>query len=124
MSDQTTPTPSPVVTATVRTITPVIVAALVYALAKANIKIDNTLVSVVVNSVVSAVAATGYKFAVSWLETVKSSKWGRLFFIAKAPVYPPTPTPVEPTEVTQPLSIQAPVNSNPSTATISDLPSS
>lgn len=94
----TTPTPSPVVTSTVRTITPVVVAALVYALAKANIKIDSTTLSVIVNSAVSAVVATGYTYAVRWLETFKSSKWGRLFLIAKQPSYPPVVAPVAPNE--------------------------
>lgn len=94
---------SPVVTSTVRTITPVVVAALVYALAKANIKIDDTALSVIVNSAVSAVVAAGYTYAVRWLETFKSSKWGRLLLIAKAPAYAPGPAPAPaPTVITGP----------------------
>lgn len=91
-----TPAPSPqspVVTSTVRTLTPLVLGAIVYALSKANIKIDNTALDVVVNSAVSTVVAAGYTFAVRWLETFKSSKWGRLFLIAKAPAYAPGPAP-------------------------------
>lgn len=103
-----TPAPSPqspVVTSTIRNITPVIVAALVYALAKANIKIDSTTLSVIVNSALSAVAGTAFTFVGRWLESNKATWWGRLFLLAKAPAYSPAPAPQPaPVVVTSPES--------------------
>lgn len=82
---------SPAVIATVRTLTPLVLGAIVYALSKANIHIDNATLDTIVNVVLSTVVAAAYKLVVTWLEDVKSSKWGKLFLIAKAPVYPATP---------------------------------
>jgi hypothetical protein len=88
-----TNTQSPVVTSTVRTITPIVVAAIVYALTKANIHLDNNTVNIFVSGIVSSVVAGAYTYVVRWLETFKSSKWGKLFIIAKTPTYASTPAP-------------------------------
>lgn len=94
---------SPVVTSVVRGITPWVLAGIAYALAKANIKIDNTYLDVTVNTVLSTIVAAGYTYAVRWLETFKSSKWGRLFLIAKAPAYAPGPAPQPAPVITGPV---------------------
>ena len=64
-----------------------------YALAKANIKIDSTTLSVTVSSVIAAAAGTVFKLAGAWLEAHKGSWWGKLFLIAKAPAYSNAPAP-------------------------------
>lgn len=81
--------PPAVVISAVRGLTPAIVTGLGYALAKANVHLDDPTLALAVNTVMAAALGSLWTVVVRLLETRVAPWWGRLFIIPKAPAYSP-----------------------------------
>jgi hypothetical protein len=89
--------PPAVLTSVVRNVTPVAVTAVTYALARSNIHLlDNAIAETIINTLLSAIVGLAWTAVFRWLESHKSSWWGRAFLIASAPAYSSTTSTARP----------------------------
>jgi hypothetical protein len=86
--------PPAVLVSVVRNVTPVIITAVTYALARSNIHLlNNAIAETVINTLLSAFVGLLWTAVFRWLESHKSTWWGRAFLIASAPAYSAVPAP-------------------------------
>ena len=89
--------PPAVLVSVVRNVTPVVVTAVTYALARSNIHLlDNAIAETIINTLLSAFVGLVWTALFRWLESHKSTWWGRAFLIASAPAYSSLTRPASP----------------------------